>query len=110
MAAKKIKVNEKLLELVAETPANKPNPTTADMSYLRSLKKRGYNNFEIIEIARKAGFANVKSEDLEPKPKKEKKTQEKPSESAAEKLARDERLKKYSAEAAAKAAAAAVTK
>ena len=100
MATKKPVINEKLLAAVAATPARKPAPTSADMAFLRGLKKRGYNNFEIASIGKQAGF-DVTDKDFEDKPKKEK-----PAESAAEKLAREERLKKYSAEAAAKAVAA----
>lgn len=53
---KRAPVSEKLASVFAETlPAN-PAPSTSDKAYLRSLKKRGYTEAEIIQIALKAGF------------------------------------------------------
>lgn len=49
-------VNEKLASVFAEIPPANPAPSVADKSYLRSLKKRGYTETEIIQIAAKAGF------------------------------------------------------
>lgn len=68
---KRAPVNEKLSSVFSETlPAN-PSPSTSDKSYLRSLKKRGYTETEIIQIAKKAGF-NITPELFVIKPKKPK--------------------------------------
>ena len=54
--AKKPKINERLAAVIeAAKPAN-PTLSATDKAHLRSLKKRGFTDAEIIEIARKAGF------------------------------------------------------
>jgi hypothetical protein len=49
-------VNEKLISVFSQTPPANPAPTPADKAYLIGLKKKGYKEAEIIEIAAKAGF------------------------------------------------------
>lgn len=56
MAKIKQAVNEKLAGVFAETPPENPAPSAADKTYLRGLKKRGYTEAEIIQVAAKAGF------------------------------------------------------
>ena len=53
---KRVPVSEKLASVFAETTPANPAPTTSDLAYLKSLKKRGYTDTEIIQIASKAGF------------------------------------------------------
>lgn len=53
---KRALVSEKLASVFAETTPANPAPTTSDLAYLKSLKKRGYTDTEIIQIASKAGF------------------------------------------------------
>lgn len=50
-------VNEKLTSVFSDTPPQNPAPSAADKAYLRGLKKRGYTEAEIIQIAKKAGFS-----------------------------------------------------
>jgi len=53
---KRAPVNEKLASVFSETlPAN-PALSSSDKAYLKGLKKRGYTEAEIIQIASKAGF------------------------------------------------------
>lgn len=54
--AKRIPLNEKLAEvLLTAKPAN-PALSSTDLAHLKSLKKRGFSDSEIINIAQKAGF------------------------------------------------------
>lgn len=56
MAKPKQAVSTKLESVFADVPPANPAPSTADKHYLRGLKKRGYTEAEIIQIAAKAGF------------------------------------------------------
>lgn len=70
---KRAPVSEKLASVFSETlPAN-PAPSTSDKAYLKGLKKRGYTETEIIQIAAKAGF-KITPEMLIVKAKKPKET------------------------------------
>jgi hypothetical protein len=68
MATKKAPVNSKLLEAVTATPPQNPALTGPDRVFLRGLKRRGYTEFEIIAIGKKAGMT-VTADDLKPKKK-----------------------------------------
>lgn len=63
MATKKPAINNKLLDVVAATPPINPALTSADLSFLRGLKRRGYTDNEIIAISQKAGL-KVSAEQL----------------------------------------------
>ena len=63
MASKKIKVNERLLAAAESIQPANPAITSADLTYLRGLKRRGYTDNEIISIANKASL-QVKPEQL----------------------------------------------
>jgi SOS response regulatory protein OraA/RecX len=56
MATKKQAVNEDLAKAFeAVKPAN-PALTSADKTYLRGLRRRGFTQNEIQDVAKKAGF------------------------------------------------------
>lgn len=71
MAKSKVAVNEKLASVFAEVQPANPAPSSTDKAYLRGLKKRGYTEQEIIQIAAKAGF-KITADLFVVKPKKPK--------------------------------------
>jgi hypothetical protein len=66
--AKRIPLNELLAEVASKAKPAKPALSSTDKAYLRGLKKRGFTNEELIELAAKAGLT-VTVEMLEVKPK-----------------------------------------
>lgn len=56
MATRKPHVNEALLAITSEAKPKNPVLSSADKSHLRGLRRRGFTEPEIIEIAVKAGF------------------------------------------------------
>lgn len=64
-------VSSKLAEAFTAAPPANPAPSSSDKAYLKGLKKRGYTESEIIQIAKKAGF-NITTELFIIKPKKQK--------------------------------------
>lgn len=53
----KSKVKEALLKVVEATPPKIPALSSADKTYLRGLKRRGYTEGEIVAIVQKAGLS-----------------------------------------------------
>jgi hypothetical protein len=62
-------VNAKLASVFAEVQPANPAPSSTDKAYLRGLKKRGFTDAEIIQVAAKAGF-KITADMLVVKPKK----------------------------------------
>ena len=56
MAAKKQEVSEKLAKAFEAVEPKNPALSGADKAYLRGLKRRGFTESEIREVAQKAGF------------------------------------------------------
>lgn len=72
MATKKIAVvDQKLIDNAEKLTAENPQPTRADINFLKGLKRRGYSEQQIIAIAKTSGF-NITAEQIQVKPKKKK--------------------------------------
>lgn len=56
MATKKIQVNEGLVKAFENAKPANPALTSADRTYLRGLRRRGFTQEEIKQIANNAGF------------------------------------------------------
>ena len=70
MAKSKVtQVNEKLTSIFSEVQPANPAPSSTDKAYLRGLKKRGFTDNEIIQVAAKAGY-KITADMLIVKPKK----------------------------------------
>jgi SOS response regulatory protein OraA/RecX len=71
MATKKQPVNQDLANAFAEVKPKNPALSSADKTYLRGLRRRGFTQEEISDVAKKAGFV-VPADLFEQKPKKAK--------------------------------------
>lgn len=69
--AKKQPINEKLAAVLETAKPANPTLSSADKVHLRGLKKRGFTDAEIIQLAAKAGFV-ITAETLAVKPRKPK--------------------------------------
>jgi hypothetical protein len=67
--SKTAQVNEKLASVFSDVQPANPSPSSTDKAYLRGLKKRGFTDAEIIQVAAKAGF-KITADMLVVKPKK----------------------------------------
>lgn len=56
MATKKIQVNEGLVKAFENAKPANPALTSADRTYLRGLRRRGFTQEEIKKVAKEAGF------------------------------------------------------
>lgn len=56
MATKKIQVNEGLVKAFENAKPANPALTSADRTYLRGLRRRGFTQDEIKNVAKEAGF------------------------------------------------------
>jgi SOS response regulatory protein OraA/RecX len=68
MATKKTPVNENLTKAFESVKPANPALSSADKTYLRGLRRRGFTQIEIQEVAKNAGF-QVPSDLFEPKKK-----------------------------------------
>jgi SOS response regulatory protein OraA/RecX len=56
MATKKVHVNEGLMKAFENAKPANPALTSADKTYLRGLRRRGFTQDEIQKVAKDAGF------------------------------------------------------
>lgn len=57
MTTKKQSVNQDLASAFAEVKPKNPALSSADKTYLRGLRRRGFTQDEITDVAKKAGFS-----------------------------------------------------
>lgn len=69
MATKKTPVNENLAKAFESVKPANPALSSADKTYIRGLRRRGFTQIEIQDVAKKAGFI-VPPDLFEPRKKK----------------------------------------